>query len=140
MVAMNKKINIEELAKLSLKELKEVYVKEFDTKPPRGRSLIERALAQKIQEKKYGKLKSKHKKVLKESLGPRVKKKFNYNLKEGQEIVKEYLGKTYSVKVLAKGFSFKNKEYRSLSQIAKLITGNHISGPLFFKLRKREDG
>lgn len=65
---MNKKINIEELAKLSLKELKEICIKEFDAQPPRGRSLIEGALAQKIQEKKHGKLKSKHKKVLNESL------------------------------------------------------------------------
>jgi hypothetical protein len=38
------------------------------------------------------------------------------------------------VLVLDEGFSYRDKRYRSLTQIAKLITGAHWSGPRFFGL------
>ncbi len=39
--------------------------------------------------------------------------------------------------VLAAGFEWQGRQYRSLSQIAEAITGAHWSGPRFFGLIKR---
>jgi hypothetical protein len=39
--------------------------------------------------------------------------------------------------VLANGVLFRGKQFRSLSEVARVITGSHWSGPLFFGLRTR---
>jgi hypothetical protein len=46
---------------------------------------------------------------------------------------KEYKGKLLEVKVLEKGFEYDGKAYRTLSAVAKAITGDHWNGYLFFK-------
>ncbi len=51
----------------------------------------------------------------------------------GAIIRKEYKGKLLEVKVLKKGFEYENKAYRTLSAVAKAITGDHWNGYLFFK-------
>jgi hypothetical protein len=48
--------------------------------------------------------------------------------------VREWGGETHSVLVLDEGFGYRGGRYRSLSQIARLITGAHWSGPRFFGL------
>ena len=52
----------------------------------------------------------------------------------GSMITKVYKGNAIKVKVLEKGFEYENKHYRSLSQIANIITNNHWNGFLFFSL------
>ena len=52
----------------------------------------------------------------------------------GTVITKEYKGVKYQVKVLEKGFEFKGKIYKTLSAIAKEMTGSHWNGYLFFNL------
>ena len=59
------------------------------------------------------------------------------NLKPGSSLVKEWGGVRHEVAVTADGFSFQGKNYGSLSQVAKAITGSKWSGPLFFGLRDR---
>jgi len=39
--------------------------------------------------------------------------------------------------MLESGVLFRGKQYRSLSEVARLITGSRWSGPLFFGLKKR---
>ena len=51
----------------------------------------------------------------------------------GAIIKKEYKGRPLEIKVLEKGFEYEGKIYRSLSAIAKAITGIHWNGYLFFK-------
>lgn len=50
----------------------------------------------------------------------------------GTVITKEYKGNAIQVKVLDRGFEYKNKVYRSLTAITKDITGSHWNGYLFF--------
>jgi hypothetical protein len=50
----------------------------------------------------------------------------------GAHLVREWNGRTYRVAVVAGGFEMDGKTYRSLSAIAKRITGAHWSGPRFF--------
>ena len=52
----------------------------------------------------------------------------------GTAITKEYKGANYQVKVLEKGFEYNGKIYKTLSAIAKEITGAHWNGYLFFNL------
>jgi hypothetical protein len=56
------------------------------------------------------------------------------NLKTGTRLVREWHGRTHSVTVTEDGFDYDGKNYASLTQIAKAITGAHWSGPRFFGL------
>ena len=59
------------------------------------------------------------------------------NLSAGARLVREWHGRTYSIEVVQEGFLFGGKTYRSLSEIARKITGSHWSGPRFFGLVKK---
>ena len=58
----------------------------------------------------------------------------NGALLPGTTITREYKGETLAVAVLADGFEHAGRVYRSLSAVAKAITGTHTSGSLFFRL------
>lgn len=53
----------------------------------------------------------------------------------GSVITRDYKGQTLQVKVLPNGFEFEGAVYRSLSAVAKTITGSHCNGFLFFRLQ-----
>lgn len=57
-------------------------------------------------------------------------------LATGSRLVREWQGTTHQVAVLDRGFAYAGQTYRSLSAVAKAITGTHWSGPLFFGIRK----
>jgi hypothetical protein len=48
--------------------------------------------------------------------------------------MREWHGRTHVVVVTDTGFDYAGSSYKSLTQIAKLITGAHWSGPRFFGL------
>jgi Protein of unknown function (DUF2924) len=52
----------------------------------------------------------------------------------GTIITRVYKGETLQVRVLSDGFEFEGQVYKSLSAVAKAITGSHINGFLFFRL------
>ena len=58
--------------------------------------------------------------------------------KAGTTITKKYKGKAINVRVLEKGFAHDGKQYRSLSAVAKQVTGSIWNGYLFFGLIKRD--
>jgi hypothetical protein len=60
--------------------------------------------------------------------------------KAGTTITKKYKGKTVNVRVLEKGFTYDGKQFRSLSAVAKQVTGSIWNGYLFFGLIKRQNG
>jgi hypothetical protein len=55
-------------------------------------------------------------------------------IKPGTHLMREWNGRTYQVEVTSDGYVFDGTTYRSLSAIAKRITGAHWSGPRFFGL------
>ena len=57
--------------------------------------------------------------------------------KPGTRLIREWQGQVYEVTVRDQGFEFKGVNYRSLSEVANLITGSHCSGPRFFGLNKK---
>jgi len=52
----------------------------------------------------------------------------------GTAIVRDYKGRRLLVTVLPDGFEYEGQRYRSLSAIAKAITGSHMNGFRFFGL------
>lgn len=54
----------------------------------------------------------------------------------GTRFLREWNGKTIAVTAVEGGFDWDGKVYRSLSEIARTITGAHWSGPRFFGLKK----
>jgi len=54
----------------------------------------------------------------------------------GTIITREYKGRMLQVRVLKRGFEFEGETYKSLSAVAKKITGSHCNGYLFFRLIK----
>jgi len=55
----------------------------------------------------------------------------------GTILTRRYKGRTLQVEVLEHGFAFDGQVYRSLSAVAKAVTGSHCSGHLFFGLAKK---
>ncbi|MCM8789978.1 MAG: DUF2924 domain-containing protein [Candidatus Omnitrophica bacterium] len=112
-------------------------------------------IAYKLQENEYGRLSVEAKDKLKDLVQQydpinnkayRPKEKPNENLQKhsslkdnrlpipGSTITKTYKGNDIQIKVLEKGFEYKGRIYKSLSAIAKEITGNHWNGYIFFGL------
>ncbi len=58
-------------------------------------------------------------------------------LKPGTKLVREWHQHAHTVSVLDDGFEYQGERYRSLTRIARRITGVHWSGPLFFGISKR---
>lgn len=56
----------------------------------------------------------------------------------GTVLTREYKGQSLQVKVLPKGFEFEGDVYKSLSAVAKAITGQHCNGYHFFRLGKEQ--
>ena len=52
----------------------------------------------------------------------------------GAIITRKYKNQTLDVRVLPKGFEFEGEVYKSLSAVAKKITGAHCNGFYFFRL------
>ncbi|MCC7292275.1 MAG: DUF2924 domain-containing protein [Phycisphaerales bacterium] len=55
----------------------------------------------------------------------------------GAAITRAYRGQKVSITVLPDGFEFEGERYRSLTAVAKAITGSHINGFRFFGLEAK---
>ncbi|WP_439604626.1 DUF2924 domain-containing protein [Shinella sp.] len=58
-------------------------------------------------------------------------------LHPGSRIVRDWCGQPHTVDVVENGYVYEGKVYRSLSSIARVITGTNWSGPRFFGLVNR---
>jgi Protein of unknown function (DUF2924) len=130
------------LSTLDLGELRQQWRGLYKTAAPShfSREFLIRAVAYRIQELALGGLRSEPQRrlrqvsqQLKESGAARISAR--PELKPGTRLVREWQGRTYEVVVHDDGFSWQGTRYRSLSAIARTITGTPWSGPLFFGLK-----
>lgn len=56
-------------------------------------------------------------------------------VKPGTRLVRQWRNEVHLVNVETKGYEYRGIHYRSLSEIARLITGTRWSGPAFFGLK-----
>lgn len=100
-------------------------------------------MAQRLQEKRYGALPLMVVRELERvasapalaSLGGPTRK--DIALTPGIRLIREWNGRTIAVEVTGDGtFLWNDQSYGSLSEIARVVTGAHWSGPRFFGLKR----
>jgi hypothetical protein len=141
--APNVRPGLAEIPDLSRAALAERWVKIYGRPPPKclGRRLLEYAAAYDLQSQEDGGLKPEARRKLRQLARPGrdaarqtsrpAKAKA---LAPGSRLVREWCGRTYTVDVLESGFLCDGQQYRSLSELARAITGARWSGPRFFGL------
>jgi hypothetical protein len=101
-------------------------------------------LAYRIQEQAFGSLSPRARKRL-EELARQIESSPSRSisdrpaLKPGTRLVRQWGNHVHLVNVESKGFEYKGSRYRSLSEIAHVITGTKWSGPLFFGLKSKKN-
>ena len=141
----------------SLDELKQKYQELFDDKPAvsSNKVYLWRKIAYRMQELEYGKVGDEtqgriqqliqqydpiNNKALRPDGGVEYQPKKSSRSRDnrlpipGTIITKEYKGTKLEVKILESGFEYNNKTYKTLTAIAKEVTGAHWNGYLFFNL------
>ncbi|WP_375550740.1 DUF2924 domain-containing protein [Rhodophyticola porphyridii] len=115
----------------------------FGSPPPPYLSVpfMQKALAYEAQCKASGGLSRGTRRALKRTAtGEQVVASNTTGPRPGAQLVREWNGKTYHVQVVEGGFQMDGKAWKSLSAIAKHITGVTWSGPRFFGLNGRPAG
>ncbi|MCZ4271304.1 DUF2924 domain-containing protein [Maritalea porphyrae] len=139
-----------DFCKLDLAACRKLWRKSFRHTPHKDLSVsfMRRVLSYEAQRKAFGGLPTDVKRAFKRlskrvhsdtrgtvslSLAPKLAS----SLSPGTQLVREWNGRTYQVEVAEDGFVLDGRTYKSLSAIAKKITGTQWSGPRFFGLQKR---
>lgn len=134
------------LGRMNLSGLRTEWRRLFRSHPPkhaRG-DLLLLAIAWKIQEKAWGGLTAAEKRRL-DRIAKDLKvpgqqlKNSTIRVKAGSSLVREWRGKTHEVLALENGFEWRGQRWRSLSAIARAITGTPWSGPRFFGLQSKPE-
>jgi hypothetical protein len=126
----------EQLRRLELMvspELQSEWLRLVKTQPPcLSAELMRFALAYRLQERTLGGMKTSTARELSKRAGrakPRV------GLKPGTRLVRSWNGRTIDVLVTAGGYLHEEQTYRSLSHVAREVTGTSWSGPRFFGVK-----
>ena len=135
---------IQVLPTLNAKQLDERWRELYGTeRPPRlyGALLIG-ILAYRLQEKAFGGIKPATRRLLRQVAGlPSERRSLGTltrpRLKAGALLLREWRGTTHRVTILEQGYEYEGQRFKSLSEIARRITGRRWSGPLFFGLKSK---
>jgi len=136
------RLRLASLKACSITELKEQWRALYSSEPPHriSRELLTRAVAYRIQEQVCGGLKPSTRRLLLRLAndarsGRPLRPEPAPAAPAGTVLMREWRGVTHEVRVLDRGVLYKRKRYRSLTEVAQLITGAHWNGPPFFGLR-----
>ncbi|EXL08932.1 DUF2924 domain-containing protein [Aquamicrobium defluvii] len=134
------------LKRMSVKELKAEWEALFaEPAPNNSRGYLELRLAWRIQELSLGGLSRETRKVL-DLLADEIDGKSDRkaiiadprNPVAGTRLVREWEGVEHTVTVMKDGFDWQGRKFKSLSAVAKAITGTQWNGYRFFGLRERK--
>ena len=133
---------LERLPSMDRAELQQLWQDLFG-KPPHPklrRQLLVPILAYRVQEKVYGGLKASTRNYLRRlalQLEANKSTPKPQRIKPGTKLLRRWHDETHEVVVTEHGYFYRGSEYKTLSEVAGLITGARWSGPLFFGLKKR---
>jgi len=120
------------LRSMTLSELRMLWAARFGA-PPKQRSvdLLRRVLAWRIQAEAFGGLDAATVRLLgsERSLVMVAEQ-------PGTRLARDYAGKRHEVVMLEEGVLYDGATYGSLSEVARVITGQRWNGPRFFGLRR----
>ena len=134
-----------DLPVLDRRELVEKWRSLYGTEPPVGvrNNFLMHGIAHRMQEKALGGLKPATRRFLEKAAQDNDASKQQslpaISIKPGTRLLREWHGITYEVIILESSVMCNGKYYRSLSEVARAITGTRWSGPLFFVMKKKED-
>jgi hypothetical protein len=135
---------LDQIPNMSREALHGLWLRLFGRSPhPKlRREILVPILMYRAQEKALGGLKlstARRLKAIAEEIesGKKGKGTTSISPKSGTRMVRQWQGKLHEVVAVDKGFIYEGKGFRSLSEIARLITGTRWSGPAFFGLKKR---
>jgi hypothetical protein len=134
------------LATMSPAQLRGRWLQTFKSAAPDvGHRLLALALAHRLQVRTNGNLSSRHAREL-DRLASKYAKTGELDLdsaaslKVGTRLVRQWQGATHQVEIVDAGYLYQDRQYQSLSQVARAITGSNWSGPRFFGLRPAGKG
>ena len=132
-------ITLGRLDELSPEEFKTEWARRYGAPAPNlSPELLRLGIGYKLQEQRHGGLSRATRSLLRQIVartqegGP--KNPPPRKLLPGTRLVRDWHGVGHTVVVLEKGFEYDGKHWKSLSSIAKAITGAHWNGPRFFGL------
>jgi Protein of unknown function (DUF2924) len=135
------------LEALTIGELQTEWSRVYQAQSPirLSRDLLLRGVAYRVQERAYGGLSLSTKRRLRtisEGIDRRERTGAapTLKLKPGTKLVREWHRQVHTVNVLDNGFEYQGEIYRSLTGIARRITGSGWSGPRFFGIGKHKRG
>jgi hypothetical protein len=133
------------LATMSPVELRECWQNTAKSEPPNvPTSLLRRLVAQQLQIKRHGGLPALVARELTSRANGQNAVQLNVperlQIHQGTRFIREWRGQTIEVVALDDGFEWQGRTFRSLSEIARVVTGAHWSGPRFFGLRSAANG
>jgi hypothetical protein len=129
---------VDRLRSLGLDALRSRWGMMFGAQPPAvlPKDLLARMIAYRVQEDAFGGLHPDAIELLSHlDHGEKPRIEMKRRLKPGTVLVREYQGERYTVTVVPDGYVWEGTTYRSLSTIARAITGTAWGGPRFFGLR-----
>ena len=101
--------------------------------------MLEKSLHFKLRETETGGLKKEHMEQLNKLINSYKRSPSNFNktayLKPGTRLLRKWKGAKYYVTVTQDGFEYEGTVYKSLSNIANIITGSRWNGWVFFGLK-----
>ena len=92
---------------------------------------MRRALAHEVQARAFDPMAKRTRRVLKAAVSD-PDGRLTGQLSPGARLLREWNGRTHEVEVLPDGYLWKDRRFRSLSAVAREITGARWSGPRFF--------
>lgn len=134
------------LAELPIDTMKQIWCDRIGEELPNTRSqtLFRRLLAWELQAAVFGGLDAVTEKKLRDIANAvererdgQYEPKVRRGLPIGVVLTREWKGAVHKVTIVADGFAYQRREYKSLSDIARTITGTRWSGPRFFGLEQK---
>ena len=131
------------LAELDLADLRREWTRHFGTAPSRRilRSLLVQAIAYRLQEDATGRIKPATRRILGRVVAGDAEAASKTNRPPtagaGSVLIREWQGVRHRVTVLDHDVVYGGRRFKSLSEVARAITGTHWSGPRFFGLKRR---
>lgn len=103
-----------------------------------SRDMLIRGIVYRLQERAFGPLPKSLLRRLETAQAKAARpRKSARNMMPGTRLVRDWHGETHTITVLNRGYEWRGQTYRSLSLIAREITGTSWSGPRFFGLTSR---
>jgi hypothetical protein len=135
-------LNLARLSEMLGEEVKAEWARRYGAPAPNlSPELLRLGIGYRLQEQKHGGI-GRGTRTLLRQVAARAresgdKKPMPRKLTPGTRLVRDWHGEGHTVIVLADGFEYDGQHWKTLTAVARAITGTHWNGPRFFGLTQR---